>query len=143
MGLRRLDVRRLQHDRRCEHRWIDDGRLGENFEKVPAARVEHVELAAPRLDLLHAHDIGIGVDLQVVLDADRGQHEAELAGELAPERLDLVVGPHQTVGDPLPACTETSLVGGLLLQAGQFLFLALVEPLVAVRAATVTAPSRT
>ena len=60
-----------------------------------AARVHHQQhvgpdIAAPRLDLLDPHDVGVGRKLQVVLDADRGQDEADLAGELAAQPLDLV-----------------------------------------------------
>ena len=49
-----------------------------------------VEVPPTGLDLLDPHDIGIGVDLQIVLDPHGGKDEADLAGELAAEGLDLV-----------------------------------------------------
>src|SRR5579883_570045 len=71
------------------------GRLVAGQRDLVAARVhdeEHarLELAAPDLDLLDPHDIAVGAELHVVLDAHRREDETHLARELATERLDLI-----------------------------------------------------
>ena len=47
-------------------------------------------LPAPRLDLLDADDVIVGLELDVVEDAHAGHDEAHLGSELAAQRLDLV-----------------------------------------------------
>ncbi|MDV7400745.1 hypothetical protein RZS08_55530, partial [Arthrospira platensis SPKY1] len=56
---------------------------------------QHVgpDIAPARLHLLDLQDVGVGRQLDIVLDAHRRHDEAELARELATQRLDLVGEP--------------------------------------------------
>ncbi len=73
-GLRRLDARDFLEDRARVHREVV---------------VEH-ELSLGDLDALELDDVGVGLDLDVVTDADRRHDEAELERALPPDHDDAV-----------------------------------------------------
>ena len=74
------------------------GQLNLPAHRVHGHELAGIDLTGSGIDLLHANDVAVGIELYVVEDAHGGHDEAHLRRELTPQRLDLLREPVRSVG---------------------------------------------